>query len=249
MTQRSGELQDYHDKGYVVLPALFSDSELARMNYEIEQSLKWGESHAEAPFVYHERSLVDSGRQPIRAEKFMECFPETSGLLNDGRIARELEGLTGFKWTLFKDKIVYKLPGASGFAPHQDANHGWDHFVSDYINVMVAIDNCQSRNGCLEVAKGGHRNGLLGQPWHLLSESEIKDLTFEPVLLKPGDVLIFDGLLPHRSDPNMSSTRRTVIFLTYNPTTDGEKREEYFELIPKVRRRFMLNKIRNALVK
>ena len=42
-----------------------------------------------------------------------------------------------------------------------------------------------------------------------------------PLVLEPGDVAIFGGFTPHRSDPNVSDRWRRQLYLSYNALSDG----------------------------
>jgi ectoine hydroxylase-related dioxygenase (phytanoyl-CoA dioxygenase family) len=49
------------------------------------------------------------------------------------------------------------------------------------------------------------------------------------LLLEPGDVAIFGGFTPHRSDPNVSDRWRRQLYLSYNALSDGgEQRTQHY---------------------
>jgi ectoine hydroxylase-related dioxygenase (phytanoyl-CoA dioxygenase family) len=58
--------------------------------------------------------------------------------------------LYGERACLFKDKLIFKPPGAAGYALHQDYT-SWDSFPESFVTVIVAIDPSSAQNGC-------HRN-------------------------------------------------------------------------------------------
>src|SRR5215510_11226791 len=68
------------------------------------------------------------------------------------RVARsrallELVGqLYGERACLFKDKLIFKLPGADGYRLHQDYI-AWESFPTSFVTVIVAIDPCDHENG------------------------------------------------------------------------------------------------------
>lgn len=94
----------------------------------------------------------------------------------------------------------------------------------------VAIDAATIENGCLEVAIGEHKRGLFSQnPAHGgLTEAEEAKLTWTPVPLEVGDVLVFSSWLPHRSGPNRTNKSRRALYVTYNSKYDGDFREKYY---------------------
>src|SRR5262249_22043049 len=103
------------------------------------------------------------------------------------------------KAVLFKDKINFKLPGGGGFAPHQDQQAGWSVYAPLFLTVMVSVDPSNVENGCLEIAAGRHKEGLIGEEWRPL---EREGLALKPVPTEPGDVIFFDSFVPHASGPN-----------------------------------------------
>lgn len=150
---------------------------------------------------------------------------------------------------LFKDKCNEKSPGGGAFDPHQDIE-AYRHFSgSNYFTAMVPLDPCTSENGCLQVAtnmeaviaadpsiveqwlgaepllpagKGGPRNGVI-------DEGVSARLTWESIPLERGDILIFDSVIPHYSEPNNSPHNRRALFLTYNRQSEGDNYARYYK--------------------
>jgi ectoine hydroxylase-related dioxygenase (phytanoyl-CoA dioxygenase family) len=129
---------------------------------------------------------------------------------------------------LFKDKINFKMPGGSGFTPHQDAQAGWDDYAHYYVTALVSIDEATIENGCLELAAGWHDKGLIGELWKPLSDDDMRGMTFEPLPTRPGDVVFFDSYAPHRSGPNLTAAPRRVLYVTYNRASAGDHRARYY---------------------
>ena len=48
------------------------------------------------------------------------------------------------------------------------------------------------------------------------------------VLVSPGDVVLFDSFLPHRSATNTSDTWRRSGYLTYNLASEGDLHAAYY---------------------
>ena len=46
--------------------------------------------------------------------------------------------------------------------------------------------------------------------------------------MQPGDVLVFDSYVPHRSDTNTTDVARRALYLTYNRASAGDHRERYY---------------------
>jgi ectoine hydroxylase-related dioxygenase (phytanoyl-CoA dioxygenase family) len=126
---------------------------------------------------------------------------------------------------LFKDKINFKLVGGGGFALHQDQQAGWSVYAPLFLTAMVSIDGSTLENGCLEIAAGRHKEGLLGEEWRPLDSDGLELI---PVETKPGDVVFFDSFVPHESGPNRTGAPRRILYVTYSPAAGGDQRARYF---------------------
>ena len=60
---------------------------------------------------------------------------------------------------LYKEKLNYKYPNCGSFKPHQDAPAYPD--IQRSISVAISIDESPEISGCLEIAKGRHKEGMI----------------------------------------------------------------------------------------
>ena len=135
---------------------------------------------------------------------------------------------------LYKEKINYKYPNCGSFKAHQDAPAYPD--IERSISVAIAIDESSELSGCLELAKGRHKEGVIGINHegiiddNIVENVEGKDrLIYEQIEANPGDLILFDGYIPHRSGVNVTDKARRVIYATYNPMSEGDLRGQYYE--------------------
>ena len=182
------------------------------------------------------RRLFDVSEVPAESS-LPETSPAPSSSSNapeqhqsqDPSFACIVEQLVKEPVVLYKEKLNYKLPGGDGFRPHQDAQAGWDRYGHTlHFSLLFAVDDATIENGCLELVRGRHKEGLLGPMWEELPQDVIDQMEWIPMPTKPGDVLIFDSFVPHRSKPNMTSTSRRALYITYNLASEGDFRSEYF---------------------
>jgi hypothetical protein len=211
--------------GYLVARSFLEPGQLAQLldwTVELENAPEVSGRH----WVYHEDSLTTPGQRLIqRIENFCPCHPGFDRFVRFGALPSWTGALTGGPLVLFKDKINYKMPGGGGFEAHQDQQAGWSRYASIFITVMVTLDVATRENGCLEIAAGPHRDGLIGQQWAPL---EVASLNLQPVPTEPGDVIFFDSFVPHASKPNFTRSARRVLYLTYNLADAGDQRSRYF---------------------
>lgn len=156
--------------------------------------------------------------------------------------------LGGEPFVPFKDKLNAKLPGGGGYPPHQDIVAYRTFGPQFHLTAMIAVDEATVENGCLRVSEdhdalaslhpecvdefiGGRPvfAHSIGGPEHGNMRSDIVErLTWNPVEMRPGDVLVFDSFVPHGSEPNRSRRSRRALFVTYSPARDGDLYEDYY---------------------
>lgn len=133
-------------------------------------------------------------------------------------LALLISGLLGPDVDIFNSQYIFKNPGAWGQPWHQDSLYfQFNRFPQ--AGVWLATSEATAENGCLYVLPGSHREPIHE---HLpdsradanLGYVEIRDHDFSgsvPVLMEPGDILVFHSFLMHRSADNTSDGRRTAV--------------------------------------
>ena len=219
--ERAGMARD----GYLLVRDFFGAEQVARL-------LRWTAELERAPelpgrhWVYREDSLAEPGRRVLqRIENFCPVHDAFDRLIRHGVLTRWTGGMMGGPVVLFKDKINFKMPGGAGFKAHQDQQAGWSRYAPIFVTAMVTLDPATRESGCLEMAAGRHREGLIGEEWKPLDEA---GLALEPVPTAPGDVIFFDSFAPHASRPNLTAAPRRILYLTYNLAGQGDHRARYY---------------------
>ncbi len=214
--------------GFLVVPGLFDRDPIARVRRWTEELAAWPEVPGRH-MVYHESSLIEPGKRLIqRIENFYPYHGAFRALIDSPALHGRVETLLGEPAVLFKDKINFKLPGGDGFKPHQDQQAGWWNYAGLFITALVAIDASTEENGCLEIAAGQHRRGLVGRAWEPLSPEEMAGMAFRAYPAAPGDAIFFDSFVPHRSGPNRTESPRRALYITWNRSSDGDQRARYY---------------------
>ena len=224
--------QHFHSNGFVKVPAIFSPEEVSELR-------------GEACRLFQRTDLIDSDNIRCRwqnhdetGECRFDCFdpvidlsPIMEKLARDSRIIGAVSALYGEPACLFKDKLIFKPPHAVGYGLHQDYI-SWESFPESFVTVIVAIDRSDAANGATEVFPGYHKLGCLSAKdgmYHELTGDQV-DLSKGVALeLDPGDIAIFSGFTPHRSEPNRSDQWRRLAYLSYNAFSDGgDQREKHY---------------------
>lgn len=223
--------QKFDDDGYFICKNFFSKEFIEELIIEIEKSDKTVKYYDNSKFLRRIEKLYDKGVQ-LRA-------------LND-KISILLKNVFNESFLIFKDKFNAKPPGGEGFFAHYDGifhfinsenkkKNGWYEYGNFFVNALVAIDNCNKKNGALELAKShkGNFDELLqntkqnGTP--ALTEEIESETSFNLINLDIGDMVIFSNTCPHRSKKNDSDKSRRIIYYTYSLEKNGSKYNEYFD--------------------
>ncbi len=225
MNLTPSQRQAWNDDGFLLIrqPAFSAHpSLLADWTTDLEQ-------RPESPGQWMKYFEGGPRRLLCRVENFLEHHAGFERLLRGPELIGLVSELMGEPAALFKEKINFKLPGGNGFAAHQDAPAFITFGQRYHITLMIAVDRATPENGCLEVARGRHREGLFAQaPDQTLSKLATESLHWEAVPAEPGDILLFDSYLPHRSGPNLSAAKRRALYVTYNRASEGERRADYY---------------------
>jgi len=222
------QLEDFDRDGFLVVPQMYSATEIDHVARWIDE-LSSRKPEIGKQMVYYEDSLTEKGQRILsRIEKFADYHENLRHFICSQRMLNTASQLLGDQALLFKEKINFKLPGAGGFEPHQDIQPGWDDYCPYFLSVLVTIDHSTVENGCLELASGHHKKGLLGEKWKPLTAEQLQGVEFKPHPMLPGDVAFFDCFVPHQSKPNQTAKQRRNLYLTFNRQKDGDHREQYF---------------------
>ena len=218
------QLRQYETEGFVVLRNLFSAEEMDELRGEADRLL-----------VDH-RDLISLANLRCRfmphyqtGEQLFEVFDPVNDLspvcerfTADRRILGAVESIYGERAALFKEKLIFKPAGALGYPLHQDIPQCWCGFPKSFLTVLIPIDPSSEENGCTEVFSGYHHGFLSNDPHaYMFPDDAVDSARRTKLVLDPGDVAIFHGLTPHRSDPNRSNEMRRVLYVSYNAWSEG----------------------------
>ncbi len=220
------QMSFWEENGFLLLKGYYSEMR-DELRTWVEQMSFWPETPGKWMKYFEKDS---AGRRLLcRVENFIPFHADVEQLLQSQTLLQLISELMNEKAILFKEKINYKLPGGNGFAPHQDAPAFTTFNQKYHITAMISVDPATIENGCLEVARGHHREGTLPQEADgSLANAWVEKLNWEPVLMEPGDLLLFDSYIPHRSGPNRTDRPRRAYYITYNRASEGSRRDDYY---------------------
>ena len=220
------QIDDFNRDGFVIVRGLYSRAELSAIIAWTDEVAAWPEVPGRYMMYFETSRLHPSQRILSRMEDIEPFHRGFSRLFTTDKMQGCVSELFGEPAVLFKDKINFKMPGGDGFKAHQDVQAGWDRYAGLHITALVSIDASTPENGCLELAPGRHKNGLIGESWKPLEKDALE---YIPVPTAPGDAVFFDSYTPHRSEPNNTSSARRVLYVTYNRLSEGDHRRQYYD--------------------
>jgi phytanoyl-CoA hydroxylase len=131
----------------------------------------------------------------------------------------------------FLSQFIFKNPGAWGQPWHQDSVYFPFDPPRPILGVWLAVTAATLENGCLHVVPGSHLEPVHAhvedrRPGANYGYIEIVDHDMSgavPVLMEPGDLLLFDSHLMHRSTDNVSDGIRAAMVFHYCATGTVER--------------------------
>jgi hypothetical protein len=223
-------IREYWTRGYIALRGLFSAEEVARWSDECDRLLR---SDVVFPENIRTPFRMNSGNCPERIDPVVDVSAVFSALAQDPRITDILTAIFRDAPLLFKDKLIFKAPGTQGYTMHQDQPYWQLCPADDILSVSIQVDGANAANGCIELFPGYHGR-MLTPPGVRTNfrqeETDQLDLSKgEKIETKPGDVLIFHSLAPHRSDTNIDKVFRRSLYLTYSAARSGDFYKQQLE--------------------
>ncbi|WP_228980701.1 phytanoyl-CoA dioxygenase family protein [Streptomyces sp. DH12] len=231
-------------RGFVLLPRLVGPAETARLGEAAESVLArvtgraaagpaevtvWPDGHrleeVDGTTVHWEpgaRPPVVRSLSPVT-----HLDPALDALWDDDRIAAPMRRMVGSaRLGRFTSKLNFKRAGVgSEFRWHQDHPY-WYCFAGpdarDVATAVVFLDDATVDNGAIQLVPGSHLAGPAprdrSEPTGLLVDAARTDVRGALTVEAPaGSVLMFPGLVVHRSGPNRTAGDRRSLLLCFQP--------------------------------
>jgi len=218
------QLREWEERGYFLVPGFAAPELLAEMLSAVTRLAREaasGRSIAPA-FVQPEARIA---RPDVPAEqnlsKLFRIHREHETFRRfccDPRLLDLIEPLLGRDLDCFLSQFIFKHPGALGQPWHQDAFY-FRFDRGPQVGAWLAVSEATLDNGPLHVLAGSHREPVHraapdSRPHANLGYVEIVDHAFDgavPVLMQPGDLLVFHSHLMHRSTDNRTTRSRAAM--------------------------------------
>lgn len=230
------QIEGFCTDGYLLCRGLLTPAHLDRIHGVYrrahERALATGATFRDGPAQYDLEQIgeADGDRRPDlrKVQEIFRVDPDFRAVFSSDRILDIVADLIGDSIYYHSSKLMCK-PGHGGRRKpwHQDWAY-WPDMDPKQVTVWAAIDPATRANGCMQVLPGSHQAGAL--PHHrgedfMIDESGIDRARVRHVEMDPGDVLFFNVLLLHASDPNHSPAARLASIVDYEarPRPDGHQ--------------------------
>ncbi|TWD79050.1 ectoine hydroxylase [Kribbella amoyensis] len=230
--------------GYALLPQLFTATEVERLrdvvervHAEVVSAAEAGETELTVWPDGHRLERIDGttihwepdapGKAVRSLSPVAHLAPEFEALWSEERLTRPMTAMLGAAEVgPFVAKLNFKRAGVgSEFAWHQDFPYWYccaGDAAYDIATAIVMLDDNTVANGALTLVPGSQARGPARrdprEPTGLLVDPRTVDEDAAVTIEAPaGSVLMFPGLMVHRSAPNRTATDRRSLLYCFQP--------------------------------
>ena len=228
----STQLKHFLEHGFVVVPALFSESEVAFYREHYTQK------RLERAYPGDDAGVDSKSDDPLK--KFPRMIhmhhwdDHSMNYLLEPRIREILAAFVGTDPYAVQTMLYFKPAGARGQALHQD-NFYLRVQPGTCLAAWTALDDCDEENGCMQMVPGSHDWPILC-PVKADTSASFTDVTvplpegtpIEPIRMKAGDTLFFNGSIVHGSFPNTSNDRFRRSLIAHYVQGDAEQIGQWY---------------------
>jgi ectoine hydroxylase-related dioxygenase (phytanoyl-CoA dioxygenase family) len=231
----NSQVADFERDGFLLLRQFADPATGQRMEQETVAAIRADPPSAhegEPAYVLQQGLLIQPERQVPQDAAHPEDFvakvfnPHLSGAAHEfatsEAAADVVASLLGPDIDVFQSMFILKNPGAWGQPWHQDSYY-FNFDQQPQIGLWLAISEATIENGCLSVLPGSHK-GMIephipdrreGANQGYLEVLGLDETRAVPVLMNPGDLLVFHSYLLHRSVDNRGGNRRAAMVYHY----------------------------------
>jgi hypothetical protein len=248
------QIATYRRVGYIVLPSVFTPSEVRRMGEEADKILELMINSSLAVGSMNPRLALrerDDGRQLVfYVIPVGDLSEEMRQVSDDPRLVQPMREILRSEPRLMEEKIIYKQPLVEPVplpAPPEEGvalHHDWGAFrrsgyPKETLSSAITIDDMHAGNGALRFFEGTQLKEDWPLEWNYtplgspnlgpalrdLGVNSLEDAV--DVIAPAGSVLIFHSMVVHYSPPNPTNRPRRLLIYSHFPAwheVDPEER-------------------------
>jgi ectoine hydroxylase-related dioxygenase (phytanoyl-CoA dioxygenase family) len=240
----SDQRESWERHGFLVVEN-FAPAETRKRMFEAVHELVRRADADEAvlpAYVVPEEALAEAERPEDRVSKVFRVHREVpvfNEFVRQPRLVELLGGILGPDVDCFLSQFIFKLPGALGQPWHQDAFY-FPFDRGPQVGAWLALTETTPENGPLWVLPGSHTEPLHDavrdtREHANMAYVEIVDhdtSTAFPVLLNPGDLVVFHSHLFHKSSDNTADFMRAAMVYHFGAGGTVDQSEEKWGFRP-----------------
>ena len=237
--------QSWEHDGFAIVPGFVDDSPLRAMIERVTEMA--ARAHAAESlgdsYVIWEKALKKSAPSPV--EKLSKIFrvhrneAVFRSFCEDDRLLDLVAALLGEDLDCFLSQFIFKHPGALGQPWHQDAFY-FPFDRGPQVGAWLAVSRATLRNGPLWVLPGSHKEPVhptepdsrehANYAYVEITDHDMSDAV--PVLMAPGDLLLFHSHLMHKSTDNESDEMRAAMVYHFAEAATVDESEVRWGFVP-----------------
>ena len=151
---------------------------------------------------------------------FVDRAPALTALARHPRMLALARRLLGGEPELFQDMALVKPAQGREKPWHQDHAYFNVAMGTPIVGVWIPMGRVTPENGCMHLLRGGHKAGarphFKRRDWQIC-DTDVDQTDRVAVPMAAGDVLFFDGLIPHGTPVNQTDEFRWAVQFHYRP--------------------------------
>ena len=216
------EVESFHREGFVHLPGLLSEAEVAGIEVDYDRFLR---REIAVPGKDYCDMAGDYGRDPadysiINVMLPRRYYPAWQGNVLERRALAVAAQLQGAGMEIDYDQLLAKQPYKDDavFAWHQDMAYWPDTPDTRTATVWCAIDDSTVENGCMRFVPGSHEKKVVPHVDSFAQDNlltrgqdiavDVDEASAVNVVLRAGQASFHHGHIFHASGPNGTNVRR-----------------------------------------
>ncbi|SEM92313.1 phytanoyl-CoA dioxygenase family protein [Lihuaxuella thermophila] len=225
----SRDVEFYKENGYLLVKEVFDADEVEEMRQALDHILRRAvEANRDRNAAWQGDYIPADELKKLVLKGFHDLHYHDAAFMRaiiHPRLVSVLQMLIGPNVQLHHSKMLVKPPEkGAAFPMHQDYPY-FPHEKHTMLAASVHLDDADPENGCIYVIPKSHQKGPLPHVGHhYLNHKEYPITMGIPCPARAGDVLFFNYLTIHGSQPNKSDRiRRNVLFQYRDPSDPPTK--------------------------
>lgn len=217
------QIKKYRNQGYLAIEDVLTPEEVTNAIEALMDRINLGPKSATLTLnsgkVNWDELKTNEEREFAvkKVSNFVDRDERLKKLAYHPSLLAKIEQILGEKPRLAQAIALLKPPGDGEHPWHQDMGVGLA-YDKPLLGVWVALDPAELDNGCMHVIPRSHAEGAM--PHYMVRSLQIcdSDIPLEQdvcVPLKPGGILLFNGLIIHGTACNLSNKRRRALQFHY----------------------------------